>query len=332
MDIIHADADRNEIGFIRDFKKFDAEISQTPKLDRNQFVLTMDEDDYLESGITDEDFVYIPFSEFGGQVDEIKHASKQGQVTISGATWRGLLCRKIVEPPTGAPYLTISKTEPNKALKMLIGDRFGDFFDVGGEEIKDAVVSGEFRFQTLLDAIVSSFSDARLEISCIYDNIQKKVRVFPRMVSDYSSLVDLSQDYGVHMTTKLGGVSTYNHIIALGRGELTEREVVHLYRLENGTITETSPGNLGLADRVTTFDYPNAESRDELIKSAKKQLEALAPMRSIEMDTSEMGVSLELGDLVSGRDRVTGLVTTKAISNVILTIAASGEKLETKVG
>lgn len=332
MDIIHADADRHEIGFIRDFKKFDAEISQTPKLDRNQFVLTMDEDDYLESGITDEDFVYIPFSEFGGQVDEIKHASKQRQVTISGATWRGLLCRKIVEPPTGAPYLTISKTEPNKALKMLIGDRFGDFFDVGGEEIKDAVVSGEFRFQTLLDAIVSSFSDARLEISCIYDNIQKKVRVFPRMVSDYSSLVDLSQDYGVHMTTKLGGVSTYNHIIALGRGELTEREVVHLYRLENGTITETSPGNLGLADRVTTFDYPNAESRDELIKSAKKQLEALAPMRSIEMDTSEMGVSLELGDLVSGRDRVTGLVTTKAISNVILTIAASGEKLETKVG
>ena len=45
-----------------------------------------------------------------------------------------------------------------------------------------------------------------------------------------------------------------------------------------------------------------------------------------------MGVSLELGDLVSGRDRVTGLVTTKAISNVILTITASGEKLETKVG
>lgn len=134
---------------------------------------------------------------------------------------------------------------------------------------KTPVVSGEFRFQTLLDAIVSSFSDARLEISCIYDNIQKKVRVFPRKVSDYSSLVDLSQDYGVHMTTKLGGVSTYNHIIALGRGELTEREVVHLYRLENGTITETSPGNLGLADRVTTFDYPNAESRDELVKAQR---------------------------------------------------------------
>ena len=332
MDIIRADADRHEIRFIQDFTKFDAEISQTPTLDRNQFVLTMDEDDYLESGITDGAFVYIPFSEFGGQVDEIKHASKQGKVTISGATWRGLLCRKIVEPPTGEAYLTIGKAEPNKALQTLIGDRFGDFFDVGGEKIKDAVVSGEFRFQTLLDAIVSSFSDARLEISCIYDNIQKKVRVFPRKVSDYSSLVDLSQDYGVHMTTKLGGVSTYNHIIALGRGELTEREVVHLYRLENGTITETSPGNLGLADRVTTFDYPNAESRDELVKSAKKQLEALAPMRSIEMDTSEMGVSLELGDLVSGRDRVTGLVTTKAISNVILTITASGEKLETKVG
>lgn len=221
MDIIHADAERHEIGFIQDFTKFDAEISQTPTLDRNQFVLTMDEDDYLESGITDGAFVYIPFSEFGGQVDEIKHASKQGQVTISGATWRGLLCRKIVEPTTGAAYLTINKTEPNKALQTLIGDRFGDFFDVGGEEIKGAVVSGEFRFQTLLDAIVSSFSDAHLEISCIYDNIQKKVRVFPRKVSDYSSLVDLSQDYGVHMTTKLGGVSTYNHIIALGRGELT---------------------------------------------------------------------------------------------------------------
>ena len=53
MDIIHADAERHEIGFIQDFTKFDAEISQTPTLDRNQFVLTMDEDDYLESGITD---------------------------------------------------------------------------------------------------------------------------------------------------------------------------------------------------------------------------------------------------------------------------------------
>lgn len=331
MDLIHANDEKTEIGVITDFIKYDAEISLEPTVEKNSFALTMDESVWNNSPIRTGHFVYIPFTEWGGPVEKIKHSTKTAQITLSGPTWRGMLARKIIEPPPGEAYLTLRQIEANRAIQQLVGDKFGDFFVFSNENTKTAV-SGEYRYTQLLTGIYDTFSSSGLSIVCAYDNERKKATIRARKISDYSSRVDLSQDYGIYLTSTQGGLETYNHIIALGKGELTERQVVHLYRLDDGTITTQSPGSRGEKDLCTVYDYSSVESLDELIKGGKKRLEELAPARSVEMDTAEITLSLELGDKVSARDRLTGLVTSAIVKNKVLVSSASGENIETKVG
>lgn len=330
MDLIHANADRLEAGFVDDYIKYDAEISSDADLNKNQFVLTMDEAAWKNSGIKEGHFLYIPFSEFGGPIEYIKHSTKSAQITLTGPTWRGMLIRKIIEPPSGLAYLTISGMEANAAIASLVGDKFGDFFgfsDVNTEKN----VSGSWRYNVLLSGLVEALRASGLSLVCGYDNTIRRATLAARAISDYSGLVDLSQDYGIHLTSQQGGLEAYNHIIALGRGELSEREVVHLYRLDDGAITINTIPNRGEKDLCATLDYPNAESTEELIKSAKKRLEECSPSRSVEMDTSETGLTLNLGDKVSARDRLTGLVTVATVISKQLVLTSTSEKLETKV-
>lgn len=331
MDIVHADNEKTEIGFIEDYIKLDAEIALEADIDNNRFDLTMDESAWESAPIECGHYVYIPYTEWGGPVEKIKHSTKTGQIILSGPTWRGMLTRKIVEPPSGAAYLVISNVEANAALAIMVGDKLGDFFVISSENM-ETVVSGSFRYSVLLDAIGNAFSPSGLALACAFDNIQRKAVIQARAIKDYSSLVDLSQDYGIYLTSQEGGLEAYNHVIALGRGELTEREVLHVYRLNNGTITTTNPGNRGEKDLCTTYDYPNAESMDELLKGATKKLRECVPLRSVEMDTSEAGLVLELGDKVSARDRLTGLVTVATVKQKTLVITATGERIQTKVG
>lgn len=331
MDLIHATDEKIEVGEVKDFVKYDAEISLDPTVKKNSFALTMDESVWESSPIREGHFVYIPNSEWGGPIEHVKHSTKTAQITLSGPTWRGMLARKIVEPPTGSAYLTLSAVEANAALQILFGDKFGDFFAISSVETEIAV-SGSYRYTQLLTAIGDTFTPAGLALVCGYDNITRNATVAARKIADYSSLVELSQDYGIYLTSNSGGLETYNHVIALGRGELTERQVIHVYRLDDGTITTNNPGNRGRKDLCTTYDYSNAESEEELVKGATKFLSENAPLRSVDMDTAEITLSLELGDKISARDRLTGLVTTATVKNKTLVISDSGEKIETKVG
>lgn len=331
MDLIHADDERTEIGAVTDFIKYDAEISLEPTVDKNSFALTMDESVWSASPIREGHFIYIPFTEWGGPVERVKHSTKTAQITLSGPTWRGMLARKIVEPPPGEAYLLLRQVEANAALRQLLGDKFSDFF-VFSDEDTEIAVSGDYRYTQLLTGIYDTFSPSGLSLVCAYDNQIKRATVRARKIDDYSSRVDLSQDYGIYLTSTQGGLEAYNHVIALGKGELTERQVVHLYRLDDGSITTQSPGSRGEKDLCTVYDYSSAESLDELIKGGKKRLEEFAPARSVEMDTAEITLSLELGDKVSARDRLTGLVTTATVKNKVLVSSDSGENIETKVG
>lgn len=331
MDLIHANGEKTEIGFVDDFVKFDAEISAEATVEKNRFDLTMDESVWAREPIECGHYLYVPGTEWGGPVEKIKHSTKTGQIVLSGPTWRGMLARKIVEPPSGASYLVLNHVEANAALLNLIGDKFGDFFEIDSATT-GITISGEFRYAVLLAAIEAAFGASALAIACAYDNVARKARIGARQIEDYSSLVDLSQDYGIYLTSQEGGLESYNHAIALGRGELTDREVIHVYRLDNGTITTTDPGNRGERDLCTIYDYPNAESSEELLKGAKKLLRESVPARSVEMDTSETGLSLELGDKVSARDRLTGLVTVATVKGKTLVVTATEDKIQTKVG
>lgn len=331
MDLIYADENKEEIGFISDFVKLDAEIDLDADIGKNRFDLTMDESVWEKSPIRIGHYLYVPQTEWGGPVELIKHITKSGQIILSGPTWRGMVTRKVIEPPAGQTHMDISGMEANVMLQHLISDQFGDLISIS-EENSDRQVSGRYRYTVLLEGIETALQAAGMALSCAYDNIARRVIMSARIINDHSSLVDLSQDYGIYLTSREGGIEAYNHVIALGRGEMLEREILHLYRLDNGEITTESPGHLGARDIVRVYDYSNAESSEELFRGAKKLLEESAPLRTVEMDTAETDLTLSLGDKVSARDRLTGLVTVATVRNQTLVITATGEKIETKVG
>lgn len=332
MDLIHAKSDHSEVGILTDFVKVDFEIcSDEASVEGNSFEIIMDEDGWKIDPLEIGDYIYSRGEEWGGRIEQLKHSTSSGEVTVTGICWRGMLARKVIEPPSGEAYLRIRSIEANAAIRQLLSDKFGDFFIV--PEIDTGVtVSGDFRYTNLLQGIYNMLSSAGCRLECGYDNIQKKVVIQAERITDYSGSVEISQDYGIYMSSTAGRIDAYNHIIALGRGELTEREVIHLYRLDDGTITQTDPGNRGENDICEIYDYSNAESTEELIKGATKRLRDYTPTVSVNMDIAESGLQLMLGDKVAARDYLTGVTAVATVLHQIMTVTATEERIETEVG
>ena len=159
----------------------------------------------------------------------------------------------------------------------------------------------------------------------------QRVKVKARHCVDYSDYADISSDLGIGLSITVGRVDDYNHCIALGTGELTERMVRELWML-NGVVYTTKPAALLEGDiRSMTFDYPNAESEDELLSSARDALLEHAALTTAEIDLSQIQLDLQLDDTILTVDRDLNISTTKSVSQRVLTISSRGETIRTEV-
>ena len=332
MDIIHADKNLAELGYIIEIDGFDAEISQEidAEIERNSFALTLADTVWSAQPVEIGHYIYSPGTEFGGMVEQIQHSTARQQVTVSGVTWRGMLYRKIIVPTTD--YLTITATEANAAINTIVGTQLGTLFSVSTAASGITVTSKKFRYTNMLSGIEDMLDEGGAALEVAFDQSTKSVTLSARAVVDYSDRIDLSQDYGVDMVTTEGGFDRYNHIIALGAGELADRDIVHVYRLADGSMTTVAPAWAGTVDDyVTTYDYNNPETMAILQKGAEKRAAEYAPLNQVEIDPAVDGLDLKLGDIVGARDRLTGMAGTAVIVGRILTMNAGGIKLETRV-
>lgn len=332
MDLIHANSELAEIGYINEVDQFDAEISNETDADieRNSFSLTIPDLDWERSPILKGHYIYAPGTEFGGKVERIRHSTALQQITLSGLTWRGALYRKIIEPPTGEAYMTVSG-EANAKIAELIGSTLGAHVTVS-EADSGISVNRQFRYTNLLIGIYLMLAEQGAALNVTYDQALKTVILFAAAVTDYSASIDLSQDYGVNMVATMGGYDRFNHIIALGAGELLDRDILHVYRNDNGSLTTTPPAWAETEkDHVTIYDYSNPETLEVLQKGAEKRLLEIIPLQQVEIDPQVEGLDLKLGDIVGARDRLTGMAGTATVVGKILTMNSSGIKLETRV-
>lgn len=335
MDLIHADADLVEIGYIAEIDNYDAELSQETdaEIEKNSFALTLSDKEWEADPIEVGHYVYVPDTEWGGMVEKIRHSTALKQITVSGLTWRGMIYRKVIEPASGQDYLTITATEANAAISTIVGTHLGALFSVSAAASGITITNKQFRYTNMLLGIESMLADYGAALELAYNQATKTVTLAARPIVDYSSVIDLSQDYGVDMVTTLGGFDRYNHIIALGAGELADRDIVHVYRLDNGSVTTSAPAWAGTAaDHVRTYDYNNPETLEKLQEGAEKLARELTPYATVEMDPNVAGLTLLLGDKVGARDRLTGLQAVVSVVGRILTMNSSGIKLETRVG
>ena len=141
-------------------------------------------------------------------------------------------------------------------------------------------------------------------------------------VFDYSAKIEMSQDSQLSFTMDdcRDGI---NHLILAGKGELQEREIIHLYLQEDGTIGRTQYYK-GLLENVDIYENTFAETTEELIQQGTEHFAEIISKKKFGMDIESLGIDVEIGDVVGGRDYMTGLYMAKPIKNIIYNVTDDG--------
>ena len=318
-DIIVAAPDGTELRCML-FSEYDFEIGD----EENSFLVTCPRAEW--ESVANDSRVYIPGTEYGGLFKRLESDTKNNSVAVGGLTWRGMLQRKIISPPSGQDYATDSG-ELNAILGTRVSAAFPGLF-VGSSESTGIVVTYQYnRYTTLYEGLKALLKSVGYKMQIEYDQIQRKVVVSAVPIVDYSSEIeyssDMSADYS--MTIDRTGI---NHLVCLGSGELKNRTVVHLYVDGNGVISQTQTF-YGENEIAEVYDYAGA-SRDDLIQSGIDQLKN-------EINLNEFSINLEserevaVGDIVGARDYITGYTVTAPITTKLIKFEDGLIKIEYKL-
>lgn len=310
MDLILANKDGNDICSLV-YTKSDFSIGNT-----NDFEISIELCDWNEK-IKVGCRVYSPKSEIGGIIGGIKTDTASDTITLTGYTWRGLLKKKIISPPQNEAYKKVSG-DLNDILSQIIGNNFTDI--IRAKQSKSGI-SITYQFDRYTD-MLSGFSKMLLQknYKLKIEYIQQEqgaagfVEVSAVPIFDYSKKIELSQDSQVNFISEQIN-NACNHLIALGKGELTDREVIHLYADRNGVVSNVQTF-FGIDEVCETYENANSENLKE---DALKEFDNRIAKSTFKMDIASLGIDVDIGDIVGGRDYITGISAKKPLFEKIIT-------------
>lgn len=257
--------------------------------------------------------IYIPGTEYGGIIKGIKSATNTGSITVSGITWRGYLSRRIIVPPAGQDYY-IGTGDLNAVIQRLV--------DIPGFVVSDTNTGVNVQYQfaryiNLADGLQAMCQSVgyRLDLRYVQTTTGGYVLVQAVPAGQYGDSVEYSQDSMIDFVSD-DNQAGVNHLICLGKGELKDRLVKHLYADKDRNISQTQT-IFGVDEIVQTFENSGAEE-DTLIETGTKRLKELVSKKSFTASVKTVEQELFLGDTVSGVDYITGNSVTKPITNKIV--------------
>lgn len=328
MDLIHANSNHAMLGTLERY-----ELDLAFGSDENDFECTMAISDHCCStgdylAITDVVDGHIKYTEYGGRIDGVSVDTGNETVTYSGRTWHGILAKKILCPDAGQDYLVLSG-DANEVLAFLI-QRIGlkDLFEASEQKAGIAIISYQ------MDRYIDAYTGIRKMLKCA----GAKLTMYYRNGKVYLSavpLVDYSQDEEWDSDQMNFQISSnerpVNHLICLGKGDLSERMVRNLYMDAQGNISRTQ--TFAGVDEVTeTYDYSSVESEDELISGGTQRLqEAYAAANTLETDFQN-NAEYDVGDVVGARETITGVTVKRDIVKKILKVNSNGISVECQIG
>lgn len=242
---------------------------------------------------------YIPGTEIGGLFDYVKINSDADFRVYKGFTWRGLLKNSIIMPDVGEDYKIVSG-DANVVISNMLSGLFGGIFTVSTEESGLTLSNYQFPlYINLLDGIEGMLekNDYRLKITAQKVQSHRPIQILLEAVPAVQVSGTYNEDNGIAMSYVIDNMGI-NHLICGGSGELQNRMIRHLYIDNNGNISSTQY-YFGLDERTAFYDYPNAESEDDLLEYGMQQLKELASSKSLTMQAPEQ-FNLEIGDKVRG--------------------------------
>lgn len=339
MDLIYMNAAKEDVGVLLHY-----DLDLAFGADENNFSCTIDASEHCcKEGY----FLYIEGTEYGGIIDSVLSDTERGEVSYHGRTWQGILGSRVVMPlrPSDASTngVTVKTTDTNGSLMnkylVLSGDankciqyildrvKLSALFTVSTEA--SAVISG-YQFDRYTDAytgICKMLKSAGLKLLVEFKDGMVVLSAVTRY--DYSQDEEFDSDSIGFRLKK--NYKTVNHLVCLGSGELADRMVVHLYADALGNISQTQTLT-GEDEYASVFDYPNAESEEELVKSGTIELKAL-------WEQDELSVSFDpeedlygVGDIVGAYDNVTKISVSAEIIKKIVTIQNGHVTISYEVG
>lgn len=311
--VILANSDLRELGAVRD-----ANLAVDLNGNRN-FSLQIARS-YWRPELTFSSVIYIPGTEYGGIIGEVLTDTTLDYVELKGLSWRGRLAKKIIEPPARSDYKTVSG-ELHAVMKELIEPEFDGLFVVSQEDTGVTVSNYQFdRYCTLLDGLNKMLKSKGYRLQLSFRREQNEpgylyIEAVP--ITDFSERIELSRDCKLNYTMddKRDGV---NHLIVTGKGELQDRNILHLYVQENGEIG-TEQYYTGIREITEVYENTSTET-DELMAAAEDRLQSLAGKKTFKMDVAKLGMDVGIGDIVGGRDYLTGMYMAKPVENIVYEI------------
>lgn len=261
--------------------------------------------------------LYVPGTEYGGIIKDVEGMTETDQIFVRGYTWRGYLAHRIVEPPSGADYKTVSG-ELNAVIAEVIGGSLGSLFVVSDTDTGVTVTYRFNRYVTVNDGLTAMLATKgyRLDIQYVQTETGGYVQIQALPEGNYGSDIEISQDSRLNFTSRDYRMGV-NHLICLGIGELAARTVIHLYADANGNISQTQTIT-GLNEIVEVFDNPGADS-EVLLTTGTERFKTLLNFKSFQAALKDVDdLDLYLGDTFTGRDYITGNVVTKPIVEKIV--------------
>lgn len=331
MALIYTDTDLVEQGYlsgaVMDFQEEESE---------NSFTLEMGLDDY--SKLSDGCYVFDESNpQFGGRVQKVRIQTAQNSLTWSGLTFSGVLSTKIIEPPSGQAYREIYGTLSEKVNTIL------ELVGLDGVFYTNASGSAESnwkidRYTDVLSAFRKLAAQSNLAMDVSFDKTHngQKLLISFRTAKTVEAGEEYDSDLFSFDIEK--DMMPVNHLICLGGGQLEERQVCHLYRIDSDffyregnssnvyRLADPEPrfpiasflDNWSLADEVVSvYDYSSVESYEELQKEGLKHFqEILDNSTKLEITPPEEAV-FRLGDNIAGLEQISGIYVEKEVRKII---------------
>ena len=168
------------------------------------------------------------------------------------------------------------------------------------------------RYVTLYEGLKAMLKKVGRKLRIVYDESISRVVVDSVPIKDLSNRIEFSDDMRATYYINADGTGV-NHLICLGSGKLKDRIVVHLYADAEGNISQEQ-SLFGRDEIAAVYDYAGADA-DQLIQSGTEQLKSMQSVNQFSIDVE--GEDIEVGDIVGGKDYVSGITMTAPITGKI---------------
>lgn len=248
-----------------------------------------------------------------GVVDKVcPSVAEDGSSSVSykGRTVQGVLAGKVLMPPSGQTHLTATG-DLNDCIRAVVQS-----CGLSGYLTVPSTASGfeasGYQYRRFCDAytglrMLCASVGARLRFRATGDGIELSA-VSATTYGDLPServAFDAERDY-----------RPCNHMVGLGSGEGTARQIVHWYADESGALSQTQTLT-GLAEVAQTYDYSGS---DDLSADTKAKLAELQGQGTFDASLPE-DAGLDVGDTVTAQDATTGISTKAEVTKVICKVS-----------